>query len=258
MDREVLGAPGGLRFELSFPMTDVSQDREWCRVKLPHGEVKTLRFHDYAEVFRHPGLYEAIFYEHLECSSPGVIGEELARQLQAANVSPATLRVLDLGAGNGLVSEELQKEYGIEQFLGVDIISEAAQAANRDRPNLYTGYVVADLTEPEGIRSLAVAVEDFRPNCLTCVAALGFGDIPARAFINAFNTLPDGGWLAFNLKSEFVRPETDKHGFARLVEQARAGGTMEVLSEREYPHRKDLAGKWLDYVAIIARKRGSL
>ncbi len=45
------------------------------------------------------------------------------------------LRVLDLGAGNGVVGEELKKR-GVSRLVGVDIITEAQAATERDRPGV--------------------------------------------------------------------------------------------------------------------------
>ena len=53
--------------------------------------------------------------------------------------------MLDIGAGNGMVGEQLV-DMGAEQVGGVDIIEEAAQALERDRPGIYKDYDVADLT----------------------------------------------------------------------------------------------------------------
>jgi hypothetical protein len=38
---------------------------------------------------------------------------------------------------------------------------------------------------------------------LVTVAALGFGDIPAKAFIEAFNIIKSEAWVAFNIKDTF-------------------------------------------------------
>ena len=49
-----------------------------------------------------------------------------------------SLAVLDVGAGNGMVGEQL-KCSGVKRSL-VDIIQEAKQAALRDRPGIYKEY----------------------------------------------------------------------------------------------------------------------
>src|SRR4051795_3312355 len=77
------------------------QDEEWFEVEYD-GETRRLRFHDYAEIYSIPGLYEELIYERLRCESPRVIARLLAQELDRRDVAPAKLRVLDLGAGNGI------------------------------------------------------------------------------------------------------------------------------------------------------------
>ena len=81
------------------------------------------------------------------CASPEEVVGLPAEQLAAADVDPATLTALDVGAGNGLVGEQIDR-LGVPAIVGVDIIEEAAAAAARDRPTVYNDYVVCDLTAP--------------------------------------------------------------------------------------------------------------
>src|SRR3954449_3430953 len=101
----------GSDFVLRLPdeaSATASQDEEWCEVEVD-GETRRLRFHDYAEIYSIPGLYERLIYEELRCESPRVIARLLSGEIEKRNVDPAEMRVLDLGAGNGIVAEELQK-----------------------------------------------------------------------------------------------------------------------------------------------------
>jgi hypothetical protein len=226
------------------------QDREWCEV-LVDGQLRRIRFHDYDEIFTVPGLYEAIFHEHLQCTSPGVVAGLLAEELRRADVDPSTLRGLDVGAGNGLVGEELDR-LGVSALVGVDLLEEAAEAAERDRPGLYEDYVACDLTAIS--RAEAERIAAIEPNLLTTVAALGFGDIPCDAFVNAYNFIPDGGWVAFNIKAEFLDDE-DASGFASLVRTMLADGILEERTRRRYPHRLSMTGETIEYVALVGVKR---
>ena len=168
---------------LPTPVVSVSQDREWCVVDVG-GQWKKIRFHDYDEIYTIPGLYEALFYDVLKCNSPKKIREMLQHCLNDAGVAPNDLQVLDLGAGNGMVGEELAG-LGVRGVVGVDIIPAAADAARRDRGEFYDDYFVLDMTDLSSQdRAL---LSGFAFNCLTCVAALGFGDIPPAAFGNAYN-----------------------------------------------------------------------
>lgn len=241
------------QLSVRFPQVDGAapdQDGEWCEVAVD-GETRRIRFHDYDEIFTVPGLYEAIFHDHLRCTSPGVVVDLLGRELRAADVDPSTLRALDVGAGNGLVGAELQR-LGVESLVGVDLLQEAADAASRDRPGLYADYVACDLTDLDPTERRRI--EGPQPNLLTTVAALGFGDIPCEAFLTAFNAIVDGGWIAFNIKAEFLDAD-DPSGFARLVRSLLTDGILEERTRRRYDHRLSMTGEALEYVALVGVKR---
>lgn len=232
----------------------LGQDQEWCELVHADGAVERLRFHDYDRIFDVPGLYEKLFYEELKCSSPTVVREILASQLSAAGASASDLRILDIGAGNGMVAEELQR-MGAADIIGLDILTEAREAAFRDRPGVYADYYVCDLTDPEG--AVDEALTAFAPTGLTTVAALGFGDIPPRAFANAFGYLAPGAWVAMTIKDDFLTDE-DPSGFSRLIRRMNEEGTLEIAIDHRYQHRLAVSGEPLFYHAYVARKRDEI
>ena len=229
------------------------QDEEWCELVID-GQPRRIRFHDYHEIYSIPGLYERLFYELLECDSPravtSLLGEELDRRGRRAD----TLKVLEVGAGNGMVGEELAG-LGVETILGVDIIPEAEMAARRDRPGIYDDYLVLDLTAIPPATHERLRREDL--NCLVTVAALGFGDIPPDAFANAYNLIEPGGLVAFNIKEDFLS-DGDGSGFAGLIEAGMRDGALELRAQQRYRHRLSLAGEPLHYVALVGEKRADL
>jgi SAM-dependent methyltransferase len=239
---------GSLHVE--FPGDDeLEQDHEWCRVTVD-GKTRDIRFHDYDEIYAIPGLYEFLFYERLECCSPEVVRSLLEQELEAEDADPASLRVLDLGAGNGMVGEELA-DLGVRSIVGIDLLPEASAAAHRDRPGIYRDYFVLDLTElPDARRR---DLQRHRFNALVTVAALGFGDIPPLAFAEAFNLVSDGGWIAFNIKEDFLS-DSDPSGFSKLIGRLLETGIVEKRAEKVYCHRLSTTGDELDYVAIVGTK----
>jgi predicted TPR repeat methyltransferase len=229
---------------------DVSQDAEWCEATID-GEVKRIRFHDYHEVYSIPGLYEGIFYEQLKCCSPSRVAALLQEIMLDFGDDPADLRVLDLGAGNGMVGDELQHR-GAERLVGVDIIPEAKQAAERDRPEVYEDYLVTDMTDlPETHEE---KIRKRRLNCLVSVAALGFGDIPPKAFLKSLDLIEVGGWVAFTIKEDFLH-ERDDSGFQRAVRALNRHEILQTYCQRRFRHRNSMTGQPLHYVIVIARKQ---
>jgi predicted TPR repeat methyltransferase len=239
-------------YEITFPQNGaLDQDEEWCVVR-ENGTTRKVRFHDYGEIYELPGLYEQLFYEHLKCSSPTTVAGLLERELGRAGIDPDALGVLDVGAGNGMVGEQLA-EIGVDTIVGVDLIPEAAAAAERDRPGIYDDYLTLDLTalDDETRRDL----ESRELNGLTCVAALGFGDIPPAALAAAYDVLVPGGWLAFSIKEDFLE-ESGGSGFARLIRELVERGMVEIRAQRRYRHRLSASGEPVHYIAVVATKRG--
>jgi 2-polyprenyl-3-methyl-5-hydroxy-6-metoxy-1,4-benzoquinol methylase len=241
------------RFKLHLPPPDagdvLDQDEEWCEVEID-GERRRIRMHDYAAIYDIPGLYEQLFSELLECCSPKVVCDVLREELDRADVDPAALTALDFGAGNGMVGEQLS-QIGLDTIVGIDLLPEARAAALRDRPEIYDDYRALDLNSLRAADRAELAGHGF--DCLTCVAALGFGDVPPTAFTQAFNLIASPGWLAFNLRERFLHDD-DRAGFGALIERMLAEGVIEQRARTRYTHRVSVSGKPLDYVAIVATK----
>lgn len=237
--------------EIHFPdaIDDVNQDEEWCEIVV-RGDKRRIRFHDYGHVFRIPGLYEELFYDRLECCSPSYLSHLLDSVAREHGEGLEVFRVLDVGAGNGMVGDELQA-LGVQSIVGIDIDPAAKEATRRDRPKVYDDYRVTDLTDLPETEEEELRRAD--ANCLTTVAALGFGDIPPLAFAKALDLIATPGWLAFNLKEDFLR-EQDTSGFSRLIRRLNRDGFIQTLCYRRYKHRVSMTGEPLFYVAVIARK----
>lgn len=227
----------------------MSQDAEWCRAVID-GEERRFRFHDYSEIYGVPGLYERLFYEKLGCRSPSRVSSLLEEVVAEEADGIESLRLLDVGAGNGMVGDELQAR-GVGRVVGVDIIPEARQAQRRDRPGVYADYHVCDLTDLD--ETTEQTLRRHRLDAMTCVAALGFGDIPAAAFLKALDLVETPAWIAFNLKENFLA-DREPSGFSALIRDLTSGGVLRPEAYRRYNHRLSTAGEPLYYVAMIARK----
>jgi SAM-dependent methyltransferase len=225
------------------------QDQEWCEV-VTHNKTRRIRFHDYNEVFEIPGLYEKLFYDTLKCCSPSYVANLLEDVAEEWDADLSDFRVLDVGAGNGMVGDELRYR-GVRKMVGVDIIKEAKDATLLDRPGVYNDYRVADLTAIPKADLDALREHDL--NCMTTVAALGYGDIPPLAFLQALDIISTPAWLAFNIKEDFLH-ERDQSGFSRLVRQLVEQDYILPLCYRRYRHRVSVSGDPLYYIAMIAKK----
>ena len=240
--------------DLSFPIAEPGafeqQDQAYFLLR-EHGETLQLRFHDYGAIYQRPGLYEQLFYERLRCTSPDKARDVLLKVLADNQQDVHGLRVLDLGAGNGMVGELLDAA----RVIGVDLLPEARAACERDRPHAYDAYYVLDMTrlDPE----TATRMKSWQLDALTCIAALGFGDIPAMAFAQAFNLIAAGGWIVFNIKETFLH-EGDRTGFSKLIRELMFTNTLEVHHLERYRHRLSIDGAPLFYFLLVGRKRADI
>jgi len=244
------------RHRIQFPPADVrelNQDEVYFYL-LDGDRRQKIRLHDYDRIYEVPGLYEQVVYERLKCQSPAMVVDVLRNSVSQADRHLAELRVLDLGAGNGMAGEELKK-HGVSRLIGVDIIPEARTATERDRPGLYDAYYVVDFTDLDGDER--AELEAWAPDCLMSVAALGFGDIPVKAFFEAFNLISKDGWVAFNIKETFL-DRSDVSGFSTFIRELMFSEYLDLYHLRRYRHRFSIEGEPIYYFALGGRKTGNV
>ena len=244
------------RHRIQFPKpesSDLNQDEAYFYLQ-DAGEQRKIRLHDYDRIYQVQGLYEQVFYDRLKCTSPKKATSILESSVKQSDDNFTELRVLDLGAGNGMMGEEL-KSHGISRLVGVDIIPEAYDAMIRDRPGIYDAYYVEDFTQLTKDKREDIA--SWQCDCMVTVAALGFGDIPTKAFIEAFNIIKEKGWIAFNIKETFL-DNTDESGFSKMIRELIFSEYLDIYHIERYQHRLSIEGEPLYYFVIAGRKNANV
>jgi len=239
-----------LNYEITIPDLNchLEQDEEYIIVDFGNRQ-EEIRLHDYGVIYNIPGLYEEIFYDCLKCNSPKVICDMLIDVLEESGYSIEGYKVLDFGAGNGAVGEQIKKR-GCDLVIGVDILAEAKDAVDRDRAGIYDDYFVMDLSQLDDKKIEKLKKYDF--DALITVAALGFNDVPPRAFLNAFNLVKDNGWITFNIKDRFLTEEDDtgyQDTFKCISKDA-----LHIYQTKRYCHRLSLTGERLNYIGVVGQK----
>lgn len=245
------------RHRIQFPKIDInnlSQSETYFYIIESNGNKTKILFHDYDKIYDIPGLYEQLFYDRLKCTSPVKVTDILKKAVDQSNEDFYGFRVLDLGAGNGLVGEALKK-YGVSRLVGVDIIPEAKHAMERDRPQYYDAYYITDFCNIDP--DTQDEFESWSLDCLITVAALGFGDIPPKAFMNAFNIINQKGWIGFNIKESFL-DEKDQSGFSRMIRDLILSKYLDIYHLERYRHRLSIDGEPLYYFAIAGKKNADI
>ena len=246
------------KYTIHFPKIEnqiLDQDEEFFIIEDNSKNLSyKIRFHEYNKIYSIPGLYEYLFYNKLKCCSPKTICTLLNEEINKSQINMNELSVLDIGAGNGIVGEQLL-ELGVKNVYGIDIIEEAVEAVNRDRGEVYRDYFIVNLCDiPNSIYN-ELKLKKF--NCLTCVAALGFGDIPPKAFATGFNLLLTPAWVAFNIKKEFFDGDYSSD-FSKLINNMIENNILELKSLKFYRHRLSMQGNPIHYAAIIGRKLSNI
>lgn len=242
-------------FTIRLPLDeyDILTDEEYFYLLTKTGQERRLKVHDYAEIYRIPGLYECIVRDKLQYKAPQVIAKLLIEQTAQDNLTIDNLCVLDIGAGNGISGEVLARQ-GVTSIVGLDIIPEAATAAHRDYPGVYQQYHVEDLTNLKKKTHQELINQKF--NALLMSGSLYH--LPSLALYNALNLISVGGFFAVTLRG--ARMEQEKSGQEepenayQLFEQLIDNKILEIITRKNYQQRLSVSGEPIEGVAVIARK----
>lgn len=224
------------------------QSEEVLSVTYGDGRTDRMRLHEYDRVYSVPGLYEEVVQRRLDCASPAKVAEAVVATAATHGTAASELRVFDLGAGNGVVAEELSRRE-VDTLVGLDDVAEARDAAERDRPGLYAEYLVGDLDNHPRVPEV---IDEYRLNCLVAVGAVGLGHITAASFDAAWRRFPSGAWLGVTVPEGLV--SAGSSDFGDYLEIETTAGRLEVLERERYRHRFLMDGSEVFYVAIVGRK----
>src|SRR6185312_427246 len=186
------------------------------------GDSELVHLHDYARIYAVPGLYEHVVQEQLQCRSPQVAAEGFLRAVASAKLEAASMTVLDVGAGTGLVGELLLGG-GVKRMVGVDALPAARSACMRDRPGVYSTYLIGDLAA--GDSELCGALRGHGIGGLVSAGAFGGTHAPPAALANALAILPPGAPVALTIDERWM-DTSDPDGFGSEVQRLADQGDL--------------------------------
>jgi len=224
------------------------QAAESLVVRFHDGREERMRLHEYDRVYAIPGLYEEVVQRRLECLSPVKLAEAIVGCASRDGLAAADLRVFDLAAGNGVTGEELAAR-GVTELVGSDNVPEAREAAQRDRPGLYSAYVVGDIEDAPELRKL---VRSRSLNALVCAGALGLGHISAASFDRLWREFPAGSLFSASVEESLAEPGGSD--FGDYLAELDSGDESDILRRERFRHRSLMGGGEVHYVAVVARK----
>jgi SAM-dependent methyltransferase len=218
-------------------------DGEYIGIRSGADGEEIVHLHDYDRIYAIPGLYERIVQGLLCCTSPQVVADALARTLQGHGLDPVGVRLLDLGAGTGLVAQ-LVGEHGITDVIGLDPLESARRACARDRPGLYRDYLVADLAHPS--ESLVSRLAALRPNALTAAGAFGGTHATANVLRVALGLLPSGAPVVFTIDRKWTSAD-GPGGFRTPLAELISSGALVLVERSRFQHRLSTSGEPIVY-----------
>ena len=227
---------------------DTTQQQEELVVTYADGSQDRMRLHEYDRVYAIPGLYEEVVQDRLQCQSPARLASELTEAVRASGGDPGELVVLDIGAGNGLVAEELQARGVTQPGYGLDTSTAAEAAVARDRPGAYRTFLTAGLDDVD----VGELVTDGGVNALVGAGALGLGHITPDSFQRAWTALGSGSWFAVTAPEEAATGEGEE--LAGYLDELRAGADTEIVTFERFRHRLRMSGEPLHYYVIVGRR----
>ena len=225
-------------------------DGEYVALRQAGGDEVIIHLHDYQRLYETAGLYEHVVQELLGCRSPEVAAHGLAHALDRLARDAADLRLLDLGAGTGIVGE-LARGLGVGVVIGLDALAAARDACLRDRPGIYFDYLVGDLADPGP--DLVARLRRHHPDGLISAGAFGGTHAPATGLINAVALLPAGAPVVFTIDERWMHTDAPG-GFRTSTTELLDSGQLELLERSRFQHRLTTTGEPLYYELLVAAK----
>jgi hypothetical protein len=207
------------------------------------GDHDIVHLHDYTRIYAVPGLYEHVVQEQLQCRSPQVAAEGFLRAVARSNLGQSSITAVDVGAGTGLVGELLLRG-GVTRVVGVDALPAARTACMRDRPGVYTNYLIGDLAS--GDSDLCTALREHGVGGLVSAGAFGGTHAPPAALLSALAILPPGAPVALTIDERWM-DASDPDGFGFEVERLVDRGELEVAERTRFRHRVTTTGEPIFY-----------
>jgi predicted TPR repeat methyltransferase len=158
--------------------------------------------------------YDATMLDGLRYASPRLLVEATMRHL-----ADATLPILDLGCGTGLVGAELAAR-GATVVDGVDLSASMMEVAARR--GVYRAFIEADLTQPLPIGSAIYGAA-------VCAGTFTSGHVDAACLDEVVRVLATGGLLACTVHHSVW----SVNGFEAAFERLTSSGRLRETERRE-------------------------
>jgi SAM-dependent methyltransferase len=180
---------------------------DWVYSSQTNDELKD-RYHDWA------GSYESDLAEHFEYRAHQVCVADFV------GLVPVSAKVLDAGAGTGLVGQ-LLAEHGYRDLFAMDL--SPAMLAEAERKGVYQ-----DLRP--GVLGSPLDYPDDHFEAVISVGVFTAGHAPASGFDELIRVVRPGGWIIFTLNNVLDVPEGE---FPQKLAALSAAGRWTLINKGE-------------------------
>ena len=144
-------------------------------------------------------------------------------------------RILDAGAGTGLVGEELQK-MGYVRMDALDYSREMLDEAGKKE--IYQGLIQADMSQP-------LKMEDDRYDAVVCTGTFTFGHVEADALDELVRITRPGGMICFTIREGAY----EEYGYRQRMIELEQKRSWELLSmvDTDYLQKEGVTCKLCTY-----------
>ena len=167
----------------------------------------------------------AASYDETMTSGLGYLSPTTAAKLLTANLENKSDRILDVGAGTGLVGKQLAN-LGHGVIDGIDYSGEMLEQAAAT--GVYDRLIEADLSAP-------LAISDQTYQGLICVGTFTYGHVGAGCLDELFRIMKSGGCFVAAIRKSYWQPA----GFAEKIESLTAANVVRTISFDDYSNYID-------------------
>jgi len=191
----------------------MAQDNEfWRKIYRPESAEELLEaYSDWA------GDYDQDLDDNYGYVAPKVTARALARVLDDKKA-----RILDAGAGTGLVGQSLA-ELGFRNLdaldFSVDMLAEA------EKKGVYGNLMHVNLNEP-------LKIKDNEYDAVICVGTFTYGHVQPKALDELIRITRPGGYLCFTVRDGAY----EEHGYRGKMLGLESAGACELLEMRDEPY----------------------
>jgi predicted TPR repeat methyltransferase len=191
----------------------MAQDTEfWRKIYKPESPEELLEaYSEWAEE------YDEDLENNYGYVAPKVTARALARVLEDKNA-----RILDAGAGTGLVGEIL-KNMGYKNMDALDFSAEMLEEAGKK--GVYDELLHVDLSEP-------LDMKDDSYDAVICVGTFTYGHVEPSALEELIRITRPGGYICFTVREGAY----EEHGYRRKMLRLETDGACEMLEMRDEPY----------------------